>query len=315
MHGFKQWFSAPIPAGAAFRIRGIGLHERMHPWMVDRRTGTQDYLIMCFHDAVRVWEPNSLRDLTPPGIVVWEPGRRHYYGSTEHTWNHSWIHGEGPFLTQALRTARLPLNRILQISEPLILEKALIDLHAELTLHRQPDPLILRDTFEIFMRSLARGRDEPTAHAPVPARFLAIKGWIDSHYDQPVTLAALAQQAHLSVPHFCSEFKRYFGVPAIDYLIRTRMQAAAHQLGDCNRSITEVAQLAGYENLFHFSRLFKQRFGMSPMAMRKRIAGGGSHWSQSLAPTARQWAAARPSLKRVRHCARPAASRVRLIPQ
>ena len=130
MHGFKQWFSAPIPAGAAFRIRGIGLHERMHPWMVDRRTGTQDYLIMCFHDAVRVWEPNSLRDLTPPGIVVWEPGRRHYYGSTEHTWNHSWIHGEGPFLTQALRTARLPLNRILQISEPLILEKALIDLHA-----------------------------------------------------------------------------------------------------------------------------------------------------------------------------------------
>ena len=156
-----------------------------------------------------------------------------------------------------------------------MLEKALLDLHAELTLHRQPDPPILRDLMEIFLRSLARGCNEPTAHAPVPARFLAIKGWIDSHYEQPVTLAALAQQTHLSVPHFCSEFKRYFGVPAIDYLIRTRMQAAAHQLGDCNRSITEVAQLAGYENLFHFSRLFKQRFGMSPLAMRKRLAGGG----------------------------------------
>ena len=273
MHGFKQWFPASISAGFTFRVRGIGLHEQMRPCIVDRRTGTHDYFIMCFHDAVRVWESNSLRDVTPPGIVIWEPGRHHSYGNAEHMWDHSWIHCEGPFLPRALRTIRLPRNRILPVPDPLIFEKALIDLHAELTLHRRPDPLILRDIFAIFLRGLARGAGESGAQAQVPTRFLAVKGWIDSHYDQPVTLASLAQQTHLSVSHFRSEFKRYFNMPAIDYLIRVRMQAAAHHLGDCNRSITEVARLAGYENLFHFSRLFKQRFGMSPKAMRKKIAG------------------------------------------
>ena len=241
--------------------------------MVDRRTGTIDYLFMCFHDAARVWEPDTLRTISSPSLVIWEPGHRHCYGCTTRTWEHSWIHCEGPFLSHALRSLQLPCNRILPFPDPLVLEKALTELHVELTLHRQPDPRILQDTFEIFLRNLARSRRTPDAPALVPERFRNVKGWIDSHYDQPVTLAALAQHAHLSIPHFCCEFKRFFGMSAIDYLIRVRMQAAVHHLGDCNRSITEVAQLAGYPNLYHFSRLFKQRFGRSPKAMREKIAG------------------------------------------
>jgi AraC-like DNA-binding protein len=273
MPTLKQFFAAPLPAGAAFRIRGIGLHERMRPCLVDRRTGTTDYLFMCFHDPVHVWEKEALRAVPPSSLVIWEPGKRHCYGNTERAWAHSWMHCEGPFLARALRAVRLPRNRVLPLLDPLILEKALAELHAELTLHRRPDPVILRDTFEILLRALARRLREPDAPAPVPARFRSVKAWIDSHYDRPVTLAVLARQTHLSVPHFCKEFKRSFGVPAIDYLIRMRLQAAMHHLGDCNRSITEVARLSGYENLFHFSRLFKQRFGTSPRAMRARIAG------------------------------------------
>lgn len=273
MHGFKHFFAAPIPAGAPFRIRGIGLHEPMRPCLVDRRSGTGDYLFMCFYDVGRVWEADEMRDIAPPGIIIWEPGQRQTYGNPARAWEHSWIHCEGPFLATALRAARLPINRLLLLPDPLILERALIDLHAELTLHRQPDPEILSHTFAIFLRHLARSRRASDAPAPAPARILAAKAWIDSNYDQPVTLAALAARSHLSVPHFCSEFKRCFGAPAIDYLIRVRMQAAMHHLGDSNRSITEVARLAGYENLFHFSRLFKQRFGVSPRGMRGRMAG------------------------------------------
>ena len=270
---FKHFFDAAIPAGAPFRIHGLGLHERMPPTLVDRPTGTPDYLIMCFHEPAHVRERDAIHPVTPPGIILWEPGHRQNYGFPDKSWDHSWIHCEGPFLARALRTLRLPRNRILPLPDPLIFERALAELHAELTLHRQPSPVILRDTFEIFLHNLARYQRKPDTLAAVPERFRNIKGWIDSHYDQPVMLAGLAQQAHLSVPHFCSEFRRYFGVSAIDYLIRLRMQVAAHHLGDANRSITEVARLTGYENLYHFSRLFKQRFGMSPRTMRKRITG------------------------------------------
>jgi AraC-like DNA-binding protein len=274
MQGFKQFFAAPIPEAAAFRIRGIGVHERMRPCLVDRRAGTPDYLFMCFHDAVQVWEPAALRDVAPPSLVIWEPRHRHGYGNPGRAWDHSWIHCEGPLLPRMLRRLRLPLNRAFPLPDPLLLERTLIDLHTEVALHRRPDPEILAHTFAIFLRHLARSRRAPDAPAPVPGRLLAVKTWIDTHFDEPVTLAGLAAMAHLSVPHFCGEFKRCFGSPAIDHLIRVRMQAAVHHLGDSNRSITEVARLAGYENLFHFSRIFKQRFGVSPRAMRAKLTGG-----------------------------------------
>lgn len=274
MRGFKTWIDAPIPVETGFRINGIGLREHMGPQMIDRRAGTGDYLFMCFHDTVRVWEKEGLRDATPPAIVIWEPHHRHLYGNEEKAWDHSWLHCQGPFMTQALQGVQLPFNQAVALPESLFMEDTLIDLRAELTLHRHPDPLILRNFFEIFLRELARHLGKADAAAPMPARLLQVKAWIESNYDQPVTLAELARQAHLSVSHFCHEFKRCFGVAVIDYLIQVRMRAAMHALGNRNLNITEVARLTGYENLYHFSRIFKQRFGMSPKAMRARMAGG-----------------------------------------
>jgi len=79
---------------------------------------------------------------------------------------------------------------------------------------------------------------------------------------------------HLSVPHFCSEFKRYFNVPPLEFLIRLRMHVAAHHLGNLSHSITEVAEMAGYTDLFYFSKRFKKWYGMSPRAMRAALAAG-----------------------------------------
>ena len=45
---------------------------------------------------------------------------------------------------------------------------------------------------------------------------------IDASYHQRFTLTALATQAGLSVPHFCTEFRRHFGVPPVTYLIGRR---------------------------------------------------------------------------------------------
>ena len=80
----------------------------------------------------------------------------------------------------------------------------------------------------------------------------------------------------MSVPHLCSEFKKHFGVPVIDYVIRRRMREAAYLLHDRNLNITGIARRVGYTDIFHFSKLFKKHFGRSPREVRKRyIEAGG----------------------------------------
>jgi iron complex transport system substrate-binding protein len=108
-----------------------------------------------------------------------------------------------------------------------------------------------------------------------PAPFRDLRHFVESEFAQPMTLAMLARKVNLSVPHFCSEFHRYFGTSPIDYLIRHRMHQAAYLLKDRNLRVSDVAPLVGYDDVFHFSKLFKKHFGVSPRATRSVPGGRG----------------------------------------
>jgi two-component system response regulator YesN len=54
------------------------------------------------------------------------------------------------------------------------------------------------------------------------------------------------------------------------------MREAAYLLHDRNLNVTEIARRVGYAEIFHFSKLFKKRFGRSPRETRRSYLGGGS---------------------------------------
>jgi AraC-like DNA-binding protein len=100
-----------------------------------------------------------------------------------------------------------------------------------------------------------------------------IRRQLEMDFNQSVTLEELAAQTGLSVSHFCAKFKQAFGNSAIDYLIEQRMQQAAYLLYDQNLKIQEIAKRVGYDDVFHFSKLFKKHHGQSPRALRKEQLG------------------------------------------
>lgn len=265
--GFKHWFVPAAAPAADFRVRGIGVREVMPPCLIDRPSGTQDWLFMFFYDEVLLEQDGQARRFPAESLKVWEPGVRQYYGNPERTWNHSWIHCEGGFVAAAVRDAGLAVNRGLHLADPSLMEKNLLELHGELAGYNPSDTAILKDLFRVFVHRLVRAAAGPVA-PPVPERFTELKRHMETHFNQRVTLNELAGRVHLSVPHFCSEFKRHFGVPPIEFLIRLRMHVAAHHLGNLNHSISEVAEMVGYADLFHFSKRFKKWYGVSPRAMR-----------------------------------------------
>lgn len=95
--------------------------------------------------------------------------------------------------------------------------------------------------------------------------------YLDGHFHTPIILANLAARCHCSIPHFCNEFKKYFHCSAIEYVTRLRMHQAEYLLRDENLSVTEIARRVGYEDIYYFSKRFKQHFGLSPQNLRKRF--------------------------------------------
>jgi PAS domain S-box-containing protein len=116
-------------------------------------------------------------------------------------------------------------------------------------------------------------------HAPGAAEgdYAAMSGairHIHGHYDEPLRLPALAEMAGLSVYQFDQRIRSLFHVTAGQYLVKVRIDAACKRLTGGGDSIAMIALDCGYSDQSAFSRQFKQAVGISPMAYRKRTAGG-----------------------------------------
>ena len=78
----------------------------------------------------------------------------------------------------------------------------------------------------------------------------------------------LAQTANMSPSRFQMAFRQFYGTTAYEYLKVLRMNHALLLLHDSDDDIRNVALKVGYRNAGHFSKLFKDTFGMGPKEYR-----------------------------------------------
>lgn len=97
-----------------------------------------------------------------------------------------------------------------------------------------------------------------------------IINFLTENYDLKISLDQIAHNMYLSPVYVSQIFKEETGESPIHYLIRIRMEKAKNLLetlpGD---SIKSIADDVGYSDVYHFSKLFKKRFGVSPQHYRK----------------------------------------------
>ncbi|AHF91674.1 AraC family transcriptional regulator [Opitutaceae bacterium TAV5] len=94
--------------------------------------------------------------------------------------------------------------------------------------------------------------------------------------------AELARLAGRSPEHVAREVQRLLKKTPTDVLNEARMTYAAHELNTTSREIIDIAADCGLENLGHFYKIFRRRFGVTPHRYRKhayatpelRLAGG-----------------------------------------
>lgn len=85
-----------------------------------------------------------------------------------------------------------------------------------------------------------------------------------------VSLGTLAKRANYSPYHFQKLFKEQVGESPKHYVVRLRLENAAHYLIiHRDKSITEIALDSGFTSGSTFARAFKQHFGISAEALRK----------------------------------------------
>ncbi|MBQ8895054.1 MAG: helix-turn-helix transcriptional regulator [Clostridia bacterium] len=121
--------------------------------------------------------------------------------------------------------------------------------------------------YQLVKWLLARGkRKEPYAEVFAPVLSL-----IRREYARTITVAELAQVAHLSESHFFAMFKKAFGCSPVAYLNNYRLSVASVLLKETSLPIGQIAEQVGIPDQFYFSRLFKRRYCKTPTAYKRAL--------------------------------------------
>ncbi|MGN0314669.1 MAG: helix-turn-helix domain-containing protein [Fusicatenibacter sp.] len=99
-----------------------------------------------------------------------------------------------------------------------------------------------------------------------------IVDYMDQHYNEKISLDRIAENMYLSPFYISRIFKSEIGTTPINYLINMRMEKAKQLLKTrSDASVQEIAECVGYEDAYHFSKLFKKHYGESPTKYRQGI--------------------------------------------
>ena len=82
-------------------------------------------------------------------------------------------------------------------------------------------------------------------------------------------LAAMVALSGYSQSHLFRLIRQYIGVNPNEYIKNLRLEVAYHDLVSTDLRPEDIAADVGYESFSHFNKIFKQKYGITPGALRK----------------------------------------------
>ena len=95
-----------------------------------------------------------------------------------------------------------------------------------------------------------------------------VRQLVGAGLDGDLSVKTLADQVYLHPVYLSKIYKAETGEALGDYIIRMRMERAAHLLKNSSKKIYEITGELGYQNPQYFSKMFKKQYGMTPNEFR-----------------------------------------------
>ena len=89
--------------------------------------------------------------------------------------------------------------------------------------------------------------------------------YMEKNFTQALNIETLAKQTGRSLSTFKKEFKEEFKTTPMKWLINRRLKYANYLITKTTRTVSDIAFHCGFENVSHFSKSYKAKFGLSPV--------------------------------------------------
>jgi AraC family transcriptional regulator, exoenzyme S synthesis regulatory protein ExsA len=94
---------------------------------------------------------------------------------------------------------------------------------------------------------------------------------MEANFKENLTLEEYAYRAGRSLSSFKRDFQKVYNISPHQWLLSRRLDFARGLIENSGMKITDVCYESGFESIAHFSRVFKQKFGVVPSVLREKV--------------------------------------------
>lgn len=129
-----------------------------------------------------------------------------------------------------------------------------------------------KDMFTFFTHKTADSMKNSVFSMPV----IQCMDYIHYHLHEKITVAILAKHVDLYPTYLSTLFAKETGIPISEYIMDKRMETAKNMLKFSEFSYSEIAATLSFSSQSHFTKVFKEREGITPKVYRNRYFQIGS---------------------------------------
>lgn len=202
------------------------------------------------------------------------PGQINTYSANrDDPWKYVWLEFDGLRAAGYLNSAGLGTSQPIYNPKSAAMAEELRDTMVYIASHPSASTLHQIGHLCLFLDILIQSSSTRREPRGVQLRDFYIQeavNYMEQNYRRDLSVEEIADVCKLNRSYFSKLFKESKGCPPQEFLIRLRLAKAAEMMKTSSASIGDIAAYCGYPNQLHFSRSFKQHYGVSPREWRSQ---------------------------------------------
>lgn len=199
-----------------------------------------------------------------------------YIADNELPWEYTWLEFDGLKAKELIEASGFSVNSPVYRPRHKDLARQMMEEMVYIANHSQESPFHLIGHLYLFLDYLNKSNSSPFQSQGNRMRDFYIReamAFIEQNFQNDISVEDIAAFCNLNRSYFGKIFHDTVGKSPQEFLISYRMSKAGELLKMTSLSIADVGNAVGYPNQLHFSRAFKNVYGVSPRAWRYEQQG------------------------------------------
>lgn len=200
-----------------------------------------------------------------------------YIADHEIPWEYAWLEFDGLRAKETIELAGINQNQPIYKAHHKDIAETMKSEMLYIVNHKDASPFHLIGHLYLFIDSFLRSSTSAQTGMGNSLRDFYIKeafSYIEQNFQNDISVEDIAASCGLNRSYFGKIFHENMGKTPQEFLISYRMTKATELLKLTGLSIADIGNAVGYPNQLHFSRAFKNVYGISPRQWRYENGGG-----------------------------------------